>query len=101
MDVYRQVIERLLIALAEEAEDFKRRRVILPVLNDNTDANTWPPWPWPPWGDDKPDKDKPVNKTLEAHKVAKAVVEFESKLANASLDLWVHASFRVHHIFYI
>lgn len=87
--MYRQVVERLLIALAEEAEeDLKRRSIISAVFTDNTDANIWPPWPWPPWGDDdKPDTDKPVNKTLEAHKVSKAIVEFESKLANASLDL--------------
>lgn len=50
----------------------------------------WPPWPWPPWdGDDDDDDDggKPENKTERAYRLAKDVVKFEKRIANASLDL--------------
>lgn len=90
-------MERLLVVLAEEAEkEAKKARLgISSALIDRSDPKVWPPWPWPPWGDDNDpgkdkDKEKPkINKTLEAQKLAKAVVEFEAKLANASLDLCV------------
>ena len=66
-----------------------------PVLVGNKDSYTWPPWPWPPWegdgdGDDDEDDgdDNPINKTLGAHELAKKIVKFERKLAQASLDLW-------------
>ena len=51
----------------------------------------WPPWPWPPWGDDDDDKQKksPKNKTEKAYKLAKKVLRFEKKIADASLDLYV------------
>ena len=39
-----------------------------------------------PWGDDDTNKGG-YNKTAHAEKLAKGVVEFESKIANASLDL--------------
>ena len=51
----------------------------------------WPPWPWPPWGgdedDDGDDGNVPLNKTERAYKLAKDVVLFEKRIANASLDL--------------
>ena len=49
----------------------------------------WPPWPWPPWGDDDDgDKDTPKeNRTERAHRLAKAIIELEKQIANASLDL--------------
>ena len=51
----------------------------------------WPPWPWPPWGgDDGGDDDKGgkrLNKSERAKARAKKVVEFEKRIANASLDL--------------
>jgi len=89
VDTYTKVVERLLVALAEETdEDSKQRRPSSPALVNNADPEVWPPWPWPPWGDEKdPEKKKPKNKTLGISKLAKAVVEFEAKLANASLDL--------------
>jgi len=89
VDAYTQVVERMLVALAEETEkDPKQRRFTSSTFVNNADAKFWPPWPWPPWGDEKdPEKEKPKNKTLGASKLAKAVVEFEAKLANASLDL--------------
>lgn len=61
----------------------------------------WPPWPWPPWDPEDPEDPhepghpgdgephKPVNRTKEAQKLAKQIVDFEKKIANASLDLWV------------
>jgi endothelin-converting enzyme len=81
----------------------------------------WPPWPWPPWDPEDPsdpdhpgkephkphephDPHKPVNRTKEAHKLAVKIVEFEKKLAKASLDLCVAfvlflTSFTQHTIF--
>lgn len=94
-------MERLLVVLADEAEKEAKRAQLdtSSAFIDRSDPKVWPPWPWPPWGDDNDpgkdkdkdkDKDKPkINKTLEAQKLAKAVVEFEAKLANASLDLCV------------
>lgn len=51
----------------------------------------WPPWPWPPWdsNDDSGDgggENKPP-KHRDIHGLAKKVVEFESRMARASLDL--------------
>lgn len=63
------------------------------LINDE-DANVWPPWPWPPWGgddDDDDEGDKPHNRTLEIQQLAREVVKFERKLAQASLDLYVHS----------
>ena len=88
-------MERLLVALAEDTEQEQGANNSQATVIDQSKPGVWPPWPWPPWGDDNDDDDdkdkgKPkVNKTLEAHKLAKAVVEFEAKLANASLDLCV------------
>ncbi|KAF8905965.1 hypothetical protein CPB84DRAFT_536278 [Gymnopilus junonius] len=88
LDVYRSVLQRLLLTLSEEAEEEVQQLSSSPALVDNEDANVWPPWPWPPWGgDDSDDGDEPVNRTLEAQKLAKKVVEFESRIAQASLDL--------------
>ncbi|CAA7267908.1 unnamed protein product [Cyclocybe aegerita] len=89
-NVYKRVVERLLIVLADEDEAESRKRTIsAPEFVDNEDPNVWPPWPWPPWGgdgdDDKPTT--PINRTEEAKKLAKKVVKFERKLAKASLDL--------------
>ncbi|PPQ78520.1 hypothetical protein CVT25_011792 [Psilocybe cyanescens] len=90
LEVYRDVLERFLITLTKEEEE---KEVIEPskptsILTTNEDANVWPPWPWPPWGgDDDGEKGKPVNRTLEAQKLAKKVVKFETKIAQASLDL--------------
>jgi endothelin-converting enzyme len=94
------VVQRLLMTLADaEDNDTQRKGSVRrdsPVLVSNEDSNTWPPWPWPPWeGDDDGDEDeddgggKPVNRTLGAHKLAKKIVKFERKLAQASLDLCV------------
>ncbi|KAJ3510592.1 hypothetical protein NLJ89_g4586 [Agrocybe chaxingu] len=90
-NVYKQVVEKLLIILADEDEAESRKRTVsTPEFLDNEDANVWPPWPWPPWGGDGDDDDKPttpINRTEEVKKLAKKVVKFERKLAKASLDL--------------
>jgi len=58
------------------------------VQDTEKEQKLWPPWPWPPWGDDDNDgKKAPLNKTEHAKRLAKKVVKFEQKIANASLDL--------------
>ncbi|KIL69617.1 hypothetical protein M378DRAFT_184036 [Amanita muscaria Koide BX008] len=82
---YATVAERLLLTLAEEDHKLQERE----LTNQNPTDNVWPPWPWPPWDDDDHDDDgkKPGNWTEKARKLARNVVEFERKLARASLDL--------------
>ncbi|KAF9072903.1 hypothetical protein BDP27DRAFT_1381918 [Rhodocollybia butyracea] len=75
----------------EDEQALHRRSEGSPTLVGQ--GNIWPPWPWPPWGGDDDDGDddggkkKPINKTEWAHRFAKKVVDFESQLAAASLDL--------------
>ena len=58
------------------------------VQDTEEKVKVWPPWPWPPWGDDDDDKDKPgPNKTERARILAGKVVRFETRIADASLDL--------------
>ena len=90
--LYRNVIERLLITLADEPKESSESSPKLPgrlVVNGDA-ANVWPPWPWPPWGgggdgdDDNDGKDQgPPN----PRELAEQIVEFESRMAKASLDL--------------
>ncbi|KAH9484148.1 Endothelin-converting enzyme-like protein [Psilocybe cubensis] len=87
LEVYNIVLERLLITLTEEEEESADSHSQSSVLTTNEEHNVWPPWPWPPWGGDDDSDKKPVNRTLEAQKLAKKVVKFESKIAQASLDL--------------
>jgi hypothetical protein len=83
------------VTLADAEDNAAQQERLLrgdsPFLVSNEDPNTWPPWPWPPWdGEDDGEDDgggKRVNKTLRAHKLAKKIVKFERKLAQASLDL--------------
>jgi endothelin-converting enzyme len=62
---------------------------------EDGESNSWPPWPWPPWGDDDDGKGKGGKKRrdVRAREAAKAVVEFEKRVADASLDLFVMSSF--------
>ncbi|KAI9510895.1 Metalloprotease [Russula earlei] len=86
-EVYASVLERLLV-IHYEAE---KKQLASALVNNKDSGNTWPPWPWPPWGDDDDGgdddddgrKDRPKNAT----ELAKEVVKFERKLAQASLDL--------------
>lgn len=93
-------MERLLIALADEEEELLSGAEALKpsgfaVYEER--LRVWPPWPWPPWGPENPDDPdnggdhKPINCTEEAKKLAKEIIVFEKKLANASLDLYVMA----------
>ena len=91
------VVERLLLTLAdaEDSETQREFRRDSPTLVNNEDSSTWPPSPWPPWDENDGDDDeddgsgKPINKTLRVHNLAKNVVKFERKLAQASLDLYI------------
>jgi endothelin-converting enzyme len=81
--VYGSVLERLLMIHYET----KDRRHPLQALVNNEDSETvWPPWPWPPWDDDD-NEDDPGHRPKNATELAEEVVEFEWKLARASLDL--------------
>jgi endothelin-converting enzyme len=83
-NVYGSVLERLLVIHYGTKE--KRHPEVL-VNNENSET-VWPPWPWPPWdGDDDDDTDRPGHRPKNATQLAEEVVEFEWKLARASLDL--------------
>lgn len=51
----------------------------------------WPPWPWPPWDGDEPGDDdgspEQGNRTEKAHAMAKKILDFETDIAQATLDL--------------
>ncbi|KAF5391824.1 hypothetical protein D9757_001795 [Collybiopsis confluens] len=94
--VYQSVIERLFLVLSEEGEKegelFPHPQPELsPLFVEQRQDSVWPPWPWPPWGGDGDGGDgddrNPVNKTKKARELAKEVFEFETELAQASLDL--------------
>ncbi|KAJ7470279.1 hypothetical protein FB451DRAFT_1176346 [Mycena latifolia] len=82
LEIYQNVVERLLFTLSEEEE--KLQKLPTPTLVENPAA--WPSWPWPPWDQDGDDDEKKPNRTEAAHKMAKQVIKFETRLANASLD---------------
>ncbi|KAF5358499.1 hypothetical protein D9756_001692 [Leucocoprinus leucothites] len=93
--LYQTVVERLLTILDDGsdlddelglAQDDKQTR----FSTKEKTQRIWPPWPWPPWdgdddggdgGEDEPPRHRDI------HGLAKKVVEFESKMAQASLDL--------------
>jgi endothelin-converting enzyme len=59
------------------------------LIVNGESSDVWPPWPWPPWnGDEDGDEDEddrdPPKKT---HKFAEQILEFETEIAKASLDL--------------
>ncbi|KAJ7724074.1 hypothetical protein DFH07DRAFT_871903 [Mycena maculata] len=85
LEVYQSVVERLLFTLSEEEDKLQQAT---PTLVEN--ANVWPSWPWPPYPDDDDDEDEKPNRTEIAHKLAKEVIKFETRLANASLDADVY-----------
>ncbi|KAH8829537.1 endothelin-converting enzyme 1 [Flagelloscypha sp. PMI_526] len=72
---------------------YRERRKALPqdpapfysLRSQGNDESDWPwPWPWP-GGDD--DKTPPVNETERILNLTRKMVDFETALANASLDL--------------
>ncbi|EJF65996.1 metalloprotease [Dichomitus squalens LYAD-421 SS1] len=93
VDLYQSTLQRLLVTLDNEddallPEELTEEETHKLVVHEER-LRVWPPWPWPPWGDDDDgDKDSPKeNRTERAHRLAKAVIEFEKRIANASLDL--------------
>jgi endothelin-converting enzyme len=87
-DVYRDVIERLLSTLAEDDNGDVTTIMTDTLVQQDNSENAWPPWPWPPWGDDD-DGEAPKPKPESPHILARKVLEFESRIAEASLDLCV------------
>ncbi|KAF5373184.1 hypothetical protein D9758_001653 [Tetrapyrgos nigripes] len=89
-EMYQDVLTRLILSVAEAEEKTLRQKEEMSTLSFTAQSeNVWPPWPWPPWGGDGDDgdDDKPENQTVKAYKLAKKVLQFETKLADASLDL--------------
>ena len=89
MKLYREVIEKLLVVIYEAQEEEEERRLSTlnrlfkkPVFRV-LDETTHPPWHWPPWGGD----DEPKTPSERAAVHAKKIVDFESSLAKATLDL--------------
>ncbi|KAF9453276.1 zincin [Macrolepiota fuliginosa MF-IS2] len=93
--LYQTVVERFLTILddGDDEEDeiqVDNAKQTSFSIKEKT-QRMWPPWPWPPWdgdddggggdGDDKPPKHRDI------HKLAEKVVDFERKMAKASLDL--------------
>ncbi|KAJ6500490.1 hypothetical protein C8R45DRAFT_70983 [Mycena sanguinolenta] len=81
VQVYQGVVERLLFTLSEEEEKLQQN----PTPSFTENDRTWPSWPWPPWDTPEDEEEKP-NRTETAHKLAKQVVKFETRIANATLD---------------
>jgi endothelin-converting enzyme len=56
--------------------------------------HVWPPWPWPPWDEEGDDDDSddgregsPGDPFQNARELAQKVVQFETEIADATLDL--------------
>jgi endothelin-converting enzyme len=88
VDLYKHTIQRLLKVVSDEdkhdvknAEDNSAAETEA-VFQDNEET-VWPPWPWPPWEGD----DDKGHEPIDAKKLAKHIVRFEQKIAQASLDL--------------
>ncbi|RDX56605.1 Metalloprotease [Lentinus brumalis] len=88
VELYRDVLERLLLTLDDEDDSMDVKPAQEPGLVVHEERlRVWPPWPWPPWGDDDDGGEKPENRSQRAKKLSTAIIEFEKKIANASLDL--------------
>ncbi|KAF8184897.1 hypothetical protein K438DRAFT_1837058 [Mycena galopus ATCC 62051] len=86
VQIYQDVVERLLFTLSEEEEKLQQHPTS--TFRENTQA--WPSWPWPPWDSPEDDGEEKPNRTEGARKLAKQVVEFETRIANATLDADVY-----------
>ncbi|KAF5370302.1 hypothetical protein D9758_006925 [Tetrapyrgos nigripes] len=88
-DMYQDVLTRLILSVAEAEEKMLRQKEGMSTLSFTAQSeNIWSPWPWPPLGGDGDDvdDDKLENQTAKAYKLAGKVLQFETKLADASLD---------------
>ncbi|EPT06082.1 Metalloprotease [Fomitopsis schrenkii] len=97
VELYQEVLERLLVTLSQEEEYVDATKV--PVTTSGEEPvyqerlRVWPPWPWPPWGGDDDgdhdggDHDSGPMDPEKAHKVAKNIIKFEKAIADVSLDL--------------
>ena len=84
-NLYTETLAKLIFAL-DDVKSEAKIDVKMAVQDTEQQQKLWPPWPWPPWGDDD-NKKEPMNKTEHAKRLAKKVVKFEQKIADASLDL--------------
>lgn len=102
--VYKEALSKLLASVLdllnkdkddEDDDDVVQSEGSSALIN-NDESQTWPPWPWPPWNPDEPgdggddggkEPGSDLPKSERARKLAKKVVNFESELAKASLDL--------------
>ena len=84
-------MERLLVTLADAEDNATQQENLLrsdsPVLVSNEGPDNWSPRPWEGDGDGDEDEDYRHEKRGRARELAKKVVNFERKLAKASLDL--------------
>lgn len=93
VELYQSVLERLIVATADEDDDDVSLLPPAGLAVHEERLRVWPPWPWPPWDPEDPNEPgdggdhKPINRTKEAPELAQKIIEFEKKLANASLDL--------------
>ena len=90
VELYQNTLKRLLVTLDNEEDAILEGQVIneepSKLVVHEERLKVWPPWPWPPWGDDD-DGNSPENRTERAQRLAKEVIKFERRIANASLDL--------------
>jgi endothelin-converting enzyme len=80
-------LEQLLLVLYVDEEDLQKKAFDNLVVNEEA-IQFWPPWPWPPWdGDDDDGHKTPKDPKKTICELAKKVIHFEQRLAEASLDL--------------
>ncbi|CUA72481.1 hypothetical protein RSOLAG22IIIB_01151 [Rhizoctonia solani] len=90
--VYTEAINAILLAVDEESAPSKSTHWyskpahwVEGILSKAQDQGFfWPPISWPPWNDPKHDDEKPKDR---AERLAKGVVKFETRIAEAGLDL--------------
>lgn len=85
---YREAIQELHLALLPSENDTEERPSLSFTAQSGEDTE-WPPWPWPPWGPGGDDSG-PVNETERIFNLTSKFIDFETALANASLDPYEH-----------
>ncbi|KDN51555.1 hypothetical protein RSAG8_00100, partial [Rhizoctonia solani AG-8 WAC10335] len=84
--VYTEAINAILLAIDEESTPSEGTHWYSNPAHwiEISRSKFWPPISWPPWGDPKPGDENPKER---AERLAKGVVKFETRLAEAGLDL--------------